>query len=194
MKKILIATHNEGKLQEYKSCLGQINYKLVSLKELGIKEVSPEAGNTFLEVAQNKALFYSKFSKLPIVTEDSGLEIHALRGFPGVLSDCWMGGSEAQKNLILLKKMKSIRDRKAMFKTAVVYLHKKEHVSFTGQMSGEIAHKPEGIMGFGYDPIFYVPSKKRTLGQIVLLEKNQISHRAQAIQKLASYLKKYKPQ
>ena len=194
MKKILIATHSEGKLQEYKSHLGQLDYKLVSLMELGIKDISPEVGNTFLEVAQNKASFYSRFTKLPIVAEDSGLEIHALGGFPGVLSDRWMKGSEAQRNLGILIKMRNIRDRKATFRAVIVYIHKKEQVSFMGQMSGEITYKPEGIMGFGYDPIFYVPARKRTLGQIVLLEINQISHRAQAIQKLTSYIKKYKPQ
>ena len=90
MKKILIATHSEGKLQEYKSYLNQLDYNLVSLNDLNIKAVSPETGSTFLGNAQNKALFYSKFTKLPIVAEDSGLEIHTLHGFPGVLSDRWM--------------------------------------------------------------------------------------------------------
>ncbi|HEX7456524.1 MAG TPA: RdgB/HAM1 family non-canonical purine NTP pyrophosphatase [Candidatus Nanoarchaeia archaeon] len=194
MKKILIATHSEGKLQEYKSYLGQLNYEIVSLADLGVKDVSPEEGDTFLEVAQNKALFYSKFSKLPIVAEDSGLEIHALHGFPGVLSDRWMEGDASEKNLSIIKKMGGIPDRKAIFKAVLVYLHKKMCLSFEGQVSGEIAIKPEGVMGFGYDPIFYVPLKKRTMAQITLPEKNQISHRAQALQKLASYLRKYKPE
>src|SRR4030042_2514976 len=193
MRKILIATHNQGKLEEYKSYLSPLGYKLVSLSDLGINDVSPEVGDTFLEAAQNKAFFYSKFTHLPMVAEDSGLEINVLHGFPGVLSDRWMEGDASEKNLSIIKKMEGIQDRKAVFKAALVYLFKKERVSFEGQVFGEIAKKPEGIMGFGYDPLFYIPSTKRNMAQILLLEKNQISHRSQALQKLVSYLKKYKP-
>jgi XTP/dITP diphosphohydrolase len=193
MKRVLIATTNKGKLREYQSYLSPLGYKIVSLDELGVSAKAPEEGSSFLEIAEKKALFYSKYTKLPIVTDDSGLEILALEGFPGVKSDRWFVGSEKEKNMEILKNLSKITDRRAVFTTVVVYLHKKTIVRFEGKLFGEIAHKPEGSMGFGYDPIFYVPKMKRTLAQILLFEKNEISHRAQAMRKLVSYLKKYRP-
>ena len=194
MKKIVIATHNRGKLEEYRSYLTPLDYEVVSLSDLGISAKSPETGESYFEIAEGKASFYSKFTKLPIVAEDSGLEIHALANFPGVTSDRWMNGTSRQKNLAILRKLVSIADRRALFKVVIVYKHKKRLVTFTGEMIGEIAAKPEGVMGFGYDPIFYVPELKRTLAQATQFEKNQLSFRGQAMQKLASYLTKYKPE
>ena len=88
-KKILIATHNKGKLEEYKLYLNPIGYKVVSLSDEGIGEVALEQGTSYLEIAQNKALFYSRFSGLPIVAEDSGLEILSWEDFPGIRSNTW---------------------------------------------------------------------------------------------------------
>ena len=194
MKKIVIATHNRGKLEEYRSYLTPLDYEVVSLSDLGISAKSPETGESYFEIAEGKASFYSKFTKLPIVAEDSGLEIHALANFPGVTSDRWMNGTSRQKNHAIIQKMAGIIDRRAVFRVVIVYKHKKRLVTFTGEMSGEIAAKPEGVMGFGYDPIFYVPQLKRTLAQATQFEKNQLSFRGQAMQKLASYLTKYKPE
>ena len=193
-KKVLIATHNKGKLEEYKLYLNPIGYKVVSLSDEGIGEVALEQGTSYLEIAQNKALFYSRFSGLPIVAEDSGLEILSWEDFPGIRSNTWMEGTDRDKNLALLEKIKNLVDRRAVFKVAIVYLRKKKFVLFTGEMRGYIAHKPEGVMGFGYDPIFYIPSLKRTLAQITQFEKNELSFRGLAMKKLVSYLKKYKPQ
>ncbi len=192
MKKILIATTNKGKLKEYQSYLSPLGYKIVSLDDKGIKAEAPEEGNSFLEIAEKKALFYSKYTKLPVVADDSGIEILSLGGFPGVKSDRWFSGSEEGKNKALLQKLFQKTDRRAVFTTVIVYMHKKTIVRFEGKLFGEIALKPEGNMGFGYDPIFYVPKMKRTLAQILLFEKNEISHRALAMRKLASYLKKYR--
>jgi len=194
MKKIVIATHNRGKLEEYKSYLAPLGYETLSLSDLGISAKSPEIGESYFEIAENKASFYSRFTKLPIVTEDSGLEIHALANFPGIKSDRWMEGTGRQKNLAIIQKMVGISDRRALFKVVIVYKHKRRLVTFTGEMRGEIAAKPEGVMGFGYDPIFYVPQLKRTLAQATQFEKNQLSFRGQAMQKLASYLTRYKPE
>jgi XTP/dITP diphosphohydrolase len=194
MKKVLVATTNKGKLEEYKGYLSPIGYKILSLRDEKIDKIAPETGYTYLEIAQNKAHFYSKYSKQPIIAEDSGLEISALRGFPGIRSNAWMAGTNHQKNLAILKKMKHLTDRRAVFKVVIVYLHKKKFVTFTGEMRGEIAKKSEGIMGFGYDPVFYYPPLKRTLAQITQFEKNELSFRGLAMKKLASYLKKYKPQ
>jgi XTP/dITP diphosphohydrolase len=194
VKKVLVATHNIGKLEEYKNFLSPIGFRVKSLADEGIETIAPETGNSYLEIAQKKAVFYARFSKLPIIAEDSGLEILALRGFPGIRSSTWSEGSARQKNLAIIKKMDGITNRRATFKVVIVYLHKKKFVTFTGQMSGEIAQKPSGVMGFSYDPIFYVPSLKRTLAQITQFEKNQLSFRGLVMKKLVSYLKRYKPE
>ena len=192
MKEIAVATHNKGKLEEYKSYLNPLGYKVLSLDNLGITEEAPEEGESFLEVAENKAIFYSKLTHKPIVADDSGLEILALGGFPGVKTNRWMEGSDREKNIAIEQKMKDKKDRRATFKAIIVYKKGKTLVRFQGELSGEISAKPRGVMGFGYDPIFYLPTLKRTLGELLLFEKNQISHRAKALQKLVSYLKKYK--
>ena len=194
MKEIAVATHNKGKLEEYKNYLNPLGYKVLSLDNLGITEEAPEEGESFLEVAENKAIFYSKLTHKPIVADDSGLEILALDGFPGVKTNRWMEGSDREKNIAIEQKMKDKKDRRATFKAIIVYKKGKTLVRFQGELSGEISAKPRGVMGFGYDPIFYLPTLKRTLGELLLFEKNQISHRAKALQKLVSYLKKYKAQ
>lgn len=191
MSKILVATHNKGKSEEYKSYLDNLGFKIVGLDEEGINSAAEEVGNSYIEIAERKASFYSKYTNLPLIADDSGLEIYALGGFPGVNSNRWVKGSDSERNFALLNKMEKIKDRRAIFKTIIVYLHKKTFVRFAGELSGEISYKPSGVTGFGYDPIFYVPKMKRTLGELLLFEKNQISHRSQALQKLASYLKKY---
>lgn len=192
--KILVAIHNQNKLEEYKSFLSTYKIDVVSLRKEKISVHAPEVGNTYLEMAQNKALFYSRLTKLPLVTEASGLEIHALGAFPGIRSDTWLHATDKERNLELIKKMQGVKDRKSFYKLVMVYLHRKRLVPFSGEISGQIAQKPEGIIGADYDPIFYIPSKKRTLGQILLFEKREFSPRAQALQKLVSYLKKYEPQ
>lgn len=193
-KKILVATHNSGKLEEYKTYLHSTGYEVVDLNDIDVDEVSPETGNSYLEIAQNKAIFYSQFSKLPILAEDSGLEIIAWKNFPGIKSHTWMQGTDEQRNKAILKRMEGITDRRAVFKAVIVYMRKKKFVNFGGEMRGEIPLKNEGVMGFGYDPIFYVPQLKRTLAEITHFEKTKISHRGQAMQKLVSYLNKYKPE
>lgn len=194
MKKILVATHNKGKLEEFRTYLHSTGYEVVDLNSVGVNEVSPEIGNSYLEIAQNKAIFYSKFSKLPIIAEDSGLEILSWKNFPGIKSHTWMEGTDEQRSKAILKKMEGIPDRRAVFKVVIVYMKKGKIVTFGGEMRGEITKESEGVMGFGYDPIFYVPELKRTLAKITHFEKNKISHRGQAMQKLVSYLNKYKPE
>ncbi len=193
-KKVLVATHNKGKLEEYKTYLDSTKYKVISLNDLQIDEIYEETGNSYLEVAQNKAQFYSKFSKLPIIAEDSGLEILAWKNFPGIKSHTWLAGTDKERSKAILKKMAGIKDRRALFRVVIVYKHRNKFVNFGGEMRGELATKIEGVMGFGYDNIFYVPSLKRTLSEITHFEKNKISHRGQAMQKLVSYLNKYIPE
>lgn len=190
-KKILVSTTNIGKLEEYKHFLEPLGYEVISLKDNGIREEASEKGDSFTEIAEGKAKFYSKYTRLPLVAEDSGLEIFSLDSFPGINSNRWMSGSVADKNQAILNKMRGITNRRAVFKAVIVYLHGKTLVRFDGELPGEIATKPQGKMGFGYDPIFYIPSLHKTLAELLLMEKNKISHRAHALQKLTSYLKKY---
>src|SRR3989304_2540650 len=150
MKEIAVATHNKGKLEEYKNYLNPLGYKVLSLDNLGITEEAPEEGESFLEVAENKAIFYSKLTHKPIVTDDSGLEILALDGFPGVKTNRWMEGSDREKKIAIEQKMKDKKDRRATFKAIIVYKKGKTLVRFQGELSGEISAKPRGVMGFGY--------------------------------------------
>ncbi len=191
-KKILIATTNIGKLEEYKDYLVPLGYKVLSLKDLGIEVEAPEKGNSYSQIAENKASFYAKYSKLPIVTDDTGLEVISLGNFPGLKSNRWFEGSDEDKNRALLQKLGESKDRRAVFKTVIVYLHKKTTVRFEGELYGQITTKLQGRTGFGYDPIFLVPEVNRTLADLLLFEKNKVSHRGVALRKLASYLKKYK--
>ena len=193
MKKILIATHNRNKFQEYDSILSPKGFKLSGLFDIGITKKAPETGNSYLDIAKNKAEFYSSYSKLPIIADTSGLEIHALNGFPGIDSHRWMGGSAADFNNSVLEKMKNVKDRSAILRVVTVYLHKKDFAYFEGEIRVGVSYKSEGVLGFGYDPITYILKKNRTLGQIPLFERNQISHRSLALQKLASYLGKFEP-
>src|SRR3989344_1682156 len=171
-KKIFVATTNLGKLEEYRNYLEPLGYTVLGMKDLGIGEEAPEKGETFLQIAENKALFYSNYTKLPIVADDSGLEVIALDNFPGIKSNRWVEGSDQTKNKALLLKLKNETDRRSVFKTAIVYLHRKIMVRFEGELYGLIAADPRGQTGFGYDPIFLVPGIKRTLGELLLFEKN----------------------
>ena len=192
-KKILVATTNTGKLEEYKYYLEPIGYKVISLKDLNVTAEHEEKGNSYTEIAEEKVDFYSKYSNLPLIADDSGLEILTLDNFPGVNSNRWMAGTSQDKNNSILHKLKNVKDRRAIFKTVLVYKHKNSKVRFEGELYGLITDKPSGVTGFGYDPIFYVPQADKTLGDLTLVEKNKVSHRGRALKKLVSYLEKYKP-
>ena len=138
-KKILIATTNFGKLEEYKNFLEPLGYEVISLKDESINQEAPEKGRSFTEIAENKAKFYAKYTNLPSLAEDSGLEILSLDGFPGINSNRWMSGTDADKNQAILNKLKGITDRRAVFKTVIVYIHYKTLVRFEGELPGEIA-------------------------------------------------------
>ena len=191
-KKILIGTTNTGKLEEYKYYLEPLGYKLVSPEDLKIKTQYEEKGNSYTQIAEGKANFYSKFSKLPIIVDDSGLEILSLNNFPGIYSNRWLNGTSQDKNSAILRKLINVDDRRAIFKTVLIYKHNFTEVRFEGQLYGQIVKKPSGVTGFGYDPIFYVPMANKTLADLTLIEKNKLSHRGRALKKLVSYLTKYK--
>jgi len=189
---LLIATHNQGKFQEIGNFFKQErpNLQVKSLSALGKKVPEiVEDGSSFLENARKKANIISSFSGLPTLADDSGLEVEALGGRPGIFSARFAGpnASDEQNVQKLLGKLEGLPDvqRNARFVCAMV-LSAPSGITHTAvsEISGRIAHEPRGTTGFGYDPIFLIPPFDRTLAEMSLSEKNQISHRARALQKI----------
>ena len=197
MKKILIASNNQGKINEIKKILK--GYDIISLKEAGIDIDVPETGQTFIENATIKATEISKLitnnndmKDAIVLADDSGLSIDYLNGAPGVYSARWMPNkNDFEVNEEVLKKLSGVEDSKrtARFTTVIVcILPNKEIISTEGNIEGYIAHKQMGTEGFAYDPIFYVPHYKCTLAQMTINKKNNISHRGIALKNMAVLL------
>ena len=192
--KLLIATTNPGKLREIRSLLQEDNplFELLSLTDLGIDTSYPETGKTFLDNAAGKSIFYSRLAPdILTVGEDSGLTVNALRGRPGIHSARYAGPDANNEWNIekLLKEMRPHTDRGAVF-VAVLVLSKNGRLikSFRGTVEGILQKEKKGSGGFGYDPVFYYPPRKKTFAEMTAEEKNRISHRAQAFQKLKRFL------
>ena len=186
MKKLLLATHNQGKLKEIKKKLEGTNIKVVSLNDLKILDKIEETGKTYLENAELKARFYGDTTGLPTLGEDSGLEIDALGGEPGVYTARYSEGSDKDKCRFILKKIKNEKNRKCRYRAVMFFYDPKKTTTFNseGILEGEIAKEPKGTGGFGHDPIFYLPDRKKTVAEIGLEEKNKISHRHNALEKI----------
>ena len=181
--KLLIASSNPAKLREYRLLL-----KGFELKPCGV-EIA-ENGKTFKQNAILKVRACAKASGLPAIADDSGLEIKALNGFPGIRSARFAKGDFKQAMVRILAKLKD--QRRARFVCVIaLYLPQSGKVkTFTGTVAGLIAPRPRGRGGFGYDPIFYLPRLKKTFGQMSAREKAQSSHRSRAAKKLIAFLKK----
>lgn len=188
--KVIIASNNAHKIVEIKAILSPLGITCVSLEELGWTEDIEETGQTFVENATLKAETIMKHYQQPVIADDSGLEIEALNGFPGVTSARFLGKNTtyAEKNQTILTMLNNQVNRKAAFVCAIAYAHphQQSHV-FIGNLHGEIAFESRGSHGFGYDPIFYLPKQQVTLAQLPLATKNKISHRAQALIQLQDY-------
>jgi XTP/dITP diphosphohydrolase len=188
-RKLVFATNNPHKLNEIKNILND-RYDLVSLKDLNIIEDIPEDYNSIDENAARKALFiYNKY-KIDCFADDTGLEIGALNGEPGVYSARYAGDQCNFENNIkkVLRKLQGVKNRKARFRTVISLVENGHIVNFEGSINGKIINQKRGIHGFGYDPIFQPDGYKQTFAEMTLDEKNKISHRAKAIEKLANYL------
>ncbi|MEX1018312.1 MAG: RdgB/HAM1 family non-canonical purine NTP pyrophosphatase [Litorilinea sp.] len=185
MQQLLIATHNPGKVREYRALLADLPLTLLSLDEAGITEDLEETGDTFTANAVLKAEGYAARSGLWTWADDSGLEVDALDGRPGVYSARFGGPGldDAARYRYLLEQLQAVPDRPrtARFR-CVVALALPPHAIQTAQgvLDGEITDTPQGSHGFGYDPIFYLPAQGITLAQAAPALKNKISHRAQA--------------
>ena len=188
MRKLLLATSNPGKIREYRALLDGLGYRITTLAEQGITKVVTESGNSYEQNARLKAITYSKLSQLITLADDSGLEVDALNGEPGARSARFAGeaATDADRVSFLLAKLNGIpwEQRTACFK-CVIAIATPEHQCqiCCGECPGNIALEAKGRNGFGYDPVFFLPEKGKTMAELPLDTKNQISHRARASQK-----------
>tara|TARA_Y100000758_G_scaffold160536_1_gene113954 strand:+ start:1097 stop:1750 length:654 start_codon:yes stop_codon:yes gene_type:complete len=208
---LVIATGNKGKLREYQQLLSELPLNIVSLEDMGISLEVEETGNTFSDNAWLKALTYSNLTGMLTLSDDSGLEVDALHGQPGVHSARYGGEyltSDEERVSLLLKNLESVRwtERTARFKCVIAIAGSKNHqinpteypnqesksgriASVVGSISGMIQYEPRGEDGFGYDPVFFLPSIKQTMAEMTLEYKNLISHRSDATRKVIQVLR-----
>lgn len=192
--KVVIATKNDGKVREFKKLLEPLGFQPVSMAEEGIDVEIIEDGETFEENAHIKAREVHKHTTLPVIADDSGLEVEFLNGAPGIYSARYAGenATDGERNQKLLEEMQGVDRplRNARFVCAIYCImdNKKEYC-VTGTLEGFIGEEPQGENGFGYDPIFMI-DQDTSLAEVSDREKNKISHRAKAMEKLAAELKK----
>jgi XTP/dITP diphosphohydrolase len=191
MSQLLLGTRNEGKMVEAKELLAEVvGLELLMFPTVSFSDV-PETGNTFLDNAVLKAKAIALETGLPVLSEDSGLEVHALNGAPGVRSARYAGepSNTDRNNALLLEQMACKTDRRAHFITvAVLCLSDGQFFATSGVFPGAIGHECLGDMGFGYDPLFIPNGGTRTLAQMTLEEKNAISHRQKALSRMVGIL------
>ena len=189
--KIVFVTNNQHKLDEIKNILGQ-EFNIVSLNDIGCHDNIPETGNTLEENASQKSNYIASRYALDCFADDTGLEVDALGGQPGVHSARYAEETDhdSQANMAkLLDKLGNNNNRKARFRTVIsLIVHGKEH-RFEGIVEGRIAHQPSGVRGFGYDPVFIPDGYDKSFAELGDEVKNQISHRARAVRKLAEHIK-----
>ncbi len=187
---LIFATNNSNKVIEVKSLLND-NFEILSLKEAGIDIDIPEPFNTLEENAIEKADVIYKLKGINCFAEDTGLEVNALHGEPGVKSARYAGNERSFENNInkLLFNLNDITDRSARFRTVICLTVNGKHNIFEGECTGTIISEKRGINGFGYDPVFIPDGAIRTFAEMSLPEKNIYSHRKKATEKLIACLK-----
>lgn len=195
MQKIVLASNNKGKVRELGQMLATLDMEVLPQATFNIDDAD-ETGLTFVENAIIKARHASQISGLAAIADDSGLEVDALKGAPGIYSARYSGtGATDEKNLLkLLDSLKDVPEklRTARFQCLLVYMrHANDPTPLIcqGTWEGLITLEPQGDNGFGYDPIFYVPTHQCTSAQLSAEEKNNLSHRGQALKKLLHTLR-----
>jgi XTP/dITP diphosphohydrolase len=187
---LVFATHNEGKVHEIQNIVGD-SIKILSLTDIGYFEEIPETGSTFNENAFIKANTIYQIYKKPTFADDSGLEVRALNGRPGVYSARYAGVNlkNFEPHIVkLLNELNGVKDRKARFKSVICLIINDKTYYFEGLINGQIIDHPRGNNGFGYDPIFVPDGYTKTFAEMDLDEKNKISHRSQAIRKMIDFI------
>lgn len=195
MKNIIVfATSNVNKVREVKEMLVGMDVEILSLSDLGLSVTHEEDSSTFEGNAKIKAEDIAEKCSYPVLSDDSGLAIEALDGFPGVHSARFMEGhSYEEKNLAILDRMKDKENRKAAFYTAMAFIDKSRNIEkvFFGKNEGHITEEMDyhPISGFGYDPIFFSDDLNKTFGQATAEEKDSVSHRGRALMSFMEYYK-----
>ena len=189
-KQLVFATNNQHKLEEVQLKVGN-SFKIISLKEIGCFEDIAETGQTLEENASIKSHHIHQNYHKDCFADDTGLEIFALNNEPGVYSARYSGGRDFNKNMdLVLQKMQGITDRSARFRTVISLIIGNEEHLFEGIVNGTIRTEKSGEEGFGYDPIFEPEGYNITFAEMGLEEKNTISHRGRAMEKLIAFLNK----
>ena len=190
MNKLILATHNEHKAEEFKQILPQ--FRVQTLADLNYDEEITETasdleGNSLLKADT----IFRQYGHI-VISDDSGLEVQALNGAPGVYSARYAGEQkDDQKNTEkLLHELKGITNRNAQFRTVITLMGSNDTLQFEGIVEGAIVHEPKGDKGFGYDPVFIPNGYQKTFAELSSNEKNKISHRANAIEKLVAFIEK----
>lgn len=191
---LLLATGNPGKLREFSQILSGLPVRLVSPADLGLELDVPEEGDTFAENARAKACAYAAAAGVPALADDSGLEVDALGGRPGVLSARYggEGATDADRRRKLLAEMEGVEEgrRSARFRCVVALCWDGEVYLTEGTVEGVITREERGTGGFGYDSIFLLPDRGQTMAELPPEEKNALSHRAQAAQAMRAVLER----
>ncbi len=190
MQKLIFATNNKNKLREIQEILG-VSFSVQSLQDAGIQTEIPEDFDTLQENALQKARFIHERTQQNVFADDTGLEVDALNGAPGVFSARYAGETANSDENIqkLLSELENTENRKARFRTVIALIFGKQEYLFEGVCEGTITQTIQGEGGFGYDPVFIPDGKAYSFAEMVPTEKNKISHRGRAVQKLVAFLK-----
>jgi len=193
--KLLLATSNPGKIREYRALLDGLCYEITTLAEEGITKVVTESRNSYEQNARLKALSYAELSQLLTLADDSGLEVDALNGEPGIKSARFAGkaATDTDRVSLLLARLNGVpwERRSACFKCVIAIATPEGQCQICrGECRGMITLAPSGRNGFGYDPVFLLPELGKTLAELPLKTKNQVSHRARASQEARQILQR----
>jgi len=196
MNKLLLATNNKGKVAELHALIADLNIELITPDDIGLRLDVHEDGNTYAENASKKALAFAKASGLTSLADDSGLEVDALNGAPGLHSARYVprpGAKDSDRRTLLLQNLHGQpRPWTANFRAAIAIATVEGKVEIAeGKCPGEIIPEERGTQGFGYDSIFLFPELGRTMGELDLDEKNRISHRARAVNNIIPAIEEY---
>ena len=187
---LYFASNNSNKAEEIRSILPQ-GIELKTLLDIELDTEIPETGITLAENAKIKAQFLAEKGFSPVFADDTGLEVSALDGAPGVYSARYAGAQRNHQDNIalLLNNLNGITSRKAQFVTQICLIWHGETHYFEGKVEGKITQSPKGSKGFGYDPVFIPENESKTFAEMEMEEKNKFSHRSRAVQKLIEFLK-----
>ena len=192
---IVLATQNRDKREELQEALSEFTVKILSLNDFPFIGEIEEVGQTLLENSMIKSKTVHNLTQLPVIADDTGLEVEALNGAPGIYSARYAGEDVTYEDNVnkLLAEMENIplENRKAQFRTVISFVDKDRELWTEGRIKGIIGESAKGKNGFGYDPVFFVPELEKTFSELSIGEKNRISHRGLAMKKFRILLREY---